>query len=93
MFCDREGYPCDLREVWLDPSNLLAWELYHQSRLEGVGDMILQLRILDLSPFEAEELAYKLDVLGTTYAQMEADELKRIKDEAEMQRRATRGRA
>jgi hypothetical protein len=85
--CDKTGEPCYLRAVQLLPDNLLAWELYHQSRLEGVGAFILELRSLSLSAYEAEVLAYKLDVIGSTYCQLQADETKRIRDETEMRRR------
>jgi len=73
--------------VVLDPANLLAWELYHQGRLEGVGGLIHQLRVLKLTEFGAEELAYKLDVMGSTYHKIEADEIKAANDKADMQRR------
>lgn len=76
-----------MQPVELDPSNLLAWELYHQARLEGIGPLILELRILELDEYEAEELAYKLDVLGTEYAKIEAQEIRRARDEAETKRR------
>jgi hypothetical protein len=69
------------------PENLLAWELYFQARLEGVGPMILELRTIELTEQEAEELAYKLEVIGSTYARIEADEIKRMKDENEVRRR------
>lgn len=76
-----------MQPVELDASNLLAWELYHQARLEGVGPLILELRILELDEYNAEELAYKLDVLGTEYAKIEAQEIRRARDEAETKRR------
>ncbi len=71
----------------LEADNLLAWELYHQARLEGVGHLILELQGLEVTEFEADELAYKLDVIGSTYAEIQVDEMKRAREEAEMKRR------
>lgn len=69
----------------------MAWEVYHQSRLEGVGPLIFELRNLALTEFEAEDLAHKLDVIGTVYAEIEADEIKAAQDEAKITRRQRRG--
>lgn len=69
------------------PENHLAWDLYHQARLEGVGDLILSLRQLELTPFEAEELAYKLETVAVAYAELDAVELKTARDEADVRRR------
>jgi len=66
-----------LRTVQLLPENQLAWELYHEARLEGVGPLILELRQIELSPFEAEELAYKFEVIGSTYLEIQMDEAKK----------------
>ncbi len=74
-------------KVQLSPDNLLAWEVYHQARLEGVGPIIFELRTLELRPYEADELAHKLDVIGSTYARLENDEIKRRNDELDQVRR------
>lgn len=73
----------------------MAWGFYHQSRLEGVGDVILELRrheIDELAPYEREQLAHKLEVIGSTYAEIERDDMKAARDKAEIERRK-RGRA
>ena len=93
MECDKTGKPCDLMAVQLLPENLLAWELYHQSRLEGVGPLIMELRVLELTEYDAEQLAHKLEVIGSTYNQVDLDTQKRSDDEAEMAKRiAGKGR-
>lgn len=76
----------------LFPENLLAWELYHQGRIEALGPLILELRTIELSEREADELASKLVALAVTYGEIEQDEAKRRRDEAELRRRQSGGR-
>lgn len=54
--------------------NLLAWELYHQASLPGVGPLLLELRTLELSVYQAEVLAWKLEIIGGTYATVQKEE-------------------
>ena len=56
-----------------------------------MGPLIFELRTLALTEFEAEELAYKLDVIGTVYAEIEQDDIKAAKDEADIKRRQSGG--
>lgn len=49
--------------------------------------MIFELRTLELSTFEAEQLAWKLEIIGATYSEVERDNAKRDKDDQELQHR------
>jgi hypothetical protein len=42
---------------------------------------------LRLTEYKAEELAFKLEVLGSTYLEIERDEIKEAKDKIELERR------
>jgi hypothetical protein len=91
--CDRTGVPCAKRAVGLDPGNVLAWTLYHEARLEGVGPLILELRQIELTGEGADDLADKLATIGRTYSEIERDEIKRQRDEIELRRRQRGSRA
>lgn len=90
MECDQTGKPCYLMEVQLLHENLLAWEVYHQARLEGVGPLVLELRQLELDNHERERLAYKLDVIGTVYSQITNEKLDAARKRRELEARTGR---
>lgn len=84
MECDKTGEPCHLRKVSLLPDNRLAWDLYADAQLEGVGPLIVELRQLTLTPFEADELADKLSSLGWIHVEIQEDVRKQKADERDM---------
>jgi len=50
----------------------------------------VELRHLELTPYDADELADKLAALGAIHAEIDADDRKQRADEAEMERRKRR---
>ena len=62
-----------------------------ETRLDGVGPLILELRQLTLTVFEADDLADKLSALGGFLAEIQEDDRKQREDDREMKERR-RGR-
>lgn len=75
-----------MMKVQLLPGNALAWEVYHQAVLPGVGPLIRELLTLELTQFEADELATKLEVMALEYMAIDADELERRQQQAKARR-------
>ena len=76
--------------VQLAPGNVTAYELARIASLGRIGELALTLRTMHLSEWEAAELSYKLDVIGTTHLNCQSEDIDRKKEKADVESRAMR---
>jgi len=81
--CDQTGEPCMARQVMLEAANQAAWDLYWRARLPGsVPQILMALRRVELSEYDADALAIKIEHLAGTIAELENEKMKKAQEDA-----------